>query len=408
MAVQLSWVFLTVIHLSVAFEFQSLAYPTFNPKQVNHPSVEKKDIQKAVSNLKEQRNRLEKQEQLISEHEDVITEQAKRLSKQRELLDQQMETLKAQDKQIKEQGERIDAQNKVLSDTIVSQKEEVARLSSVEEKLKRLETGGSVMKENHEELVEIANPIFQGNFTYLEEVGLSFTLIKTTVQNSKMEEYCREMTEGGRLIVLDTKPKYEAMQDYMDKETVEKKDIQKAVSNLKEQRNRLEKQEQLISEHEDVITEQAKRLSKQRELLDQQMETLKAQDKQIKEQGERIDAQNKVLSDTIVSQKEEVARLSSVEEKLKRLETGGSLMKENHEGLVEIANPILQGNFTYLEEVGLSFTLIKTTVQNSKMEEYCREMAEGGRLIVLDTKPKYEAMQDYMDKETGRLPRISD
>ncbi|XP_046578975.1 uncharacterized protein LOC124286631 [Haliotis rubra] len=57
------------------------------------------------------------------------------------------------------------------------------------------------------------------------------------------------------------------------------------------------------------------------------------------------------------------------------------------------------GNFTYLEEVGLSFALIKTTVQNWKMEKYCREMVEGGRLIVLDTKPKYEAMQHYMNED---------
>ncbi|XP_071115595.1 golgin subfamily A member 6-like protein 7 [Haliotis cracherodii] len=128
---KLGLVFLTVIHITVAFEFQSLGSPTSHPSQFNPPSTVDKEVKKAVSDLKAQGSRLEKQEELISE-------QAELLNKLGRHLDQQEKLLKDQDRQQKDQEKHIGRLDQ-LSQMHASQQEEKSRLSNIKEKLQQME-----------------------------------------------------------------------------------------------------------------------------------------------------------------------------------------------------------------------------------------------------------------------------
>ncbi|XP_071115682.1 paramyosin-like [Haliotis cracherodii] len=234
---KLGLVFLTVIHITVAFEFQSLGSPTFHPNQFNPPSTVDKEVKKAVSDLKAQGSRLEKQGELISA-------QAGLLNKLGRHLDQQEKSLKDQDRQQKDQGKHIGRLDQLLSQMHASQQEEKSRLSNIEEKLQQMETKvvttgkpevhqhgkvqvGSAVSNNMSEIEreEVVTEQHSGNLTNIDKVGLSFALVMKTVKSSEMEDHCAELVEGGRLLVLDTKQKYEAMQGYLNKNMDEGKEF---------------------------------------------------------------------------------------------------------------------------------------------------------------------------------------
>ncbi|XP_048245365.1 uncharacterized protein LOC125376909 [Haliotis rufescens] len=228
MMAKLSLVFLTVIHITVAFEFKNLGPPTSHPNQFNPPSTVDKEVKKAVSDLKAQGSRLEKQEELIAEQAELLNKLGRHQYQQEKLL-------KDQDRQQKDQEKHIGRLDQLLSHMHASQQEENSRLSNIEEKLQQMEakavtTGkpeahqhgkvqvGSAVSNNMSEIErEVVTEKHGGNFRHIENAGLSFALVTKNVKSSEMEHHCAELVEGGRLIVLDTKQKYEAMQGYLNK-----------------------------------------------------------------------------------------------------------------------------------------------------------------------------------------------
>ncbi|XP_067652437.1 carbohydrate sulfotransferase 15-like [Haliotis asinina] len=190
--------FLTVIHIAAAFEFQSDLPSFFSPSHSRVDTSTINQVRNAVS-VKEQQSRLQKMEELVG--------------KQEERVDHLSESLKEQLSQVQDQ---------MLAKMEASQLEEKSQLTTIEKQLQqldgRMDAFENVSREVHSEKTDETNINKEKpkvKFTTIQDVGLSFALIMEPTKPRKMEKLCAQLVEGGRLIVLDTKLKLDALKTYV-------------------------------------------------------------------------------------------------------------------------------------------------------------------------------------------------
>ncbi|XP_067652436.1 uncharacterized protein [Haliotis asinina] len=166
------------------------------------------------------------------------------------------------------------------------------------------------------------------------------------------------------------------------------------VSDVTEQESRLQKMEELVEMQEEL-------LGKQGERLDQL-------NKSIKDQSKLCQVQDQMLSKMQASQLEEKSHLAAfglqlqqLHGRLLALENVSSEMDSDKANGTVVTSPAVHNEkpkvkLTTIKNVGLSFALVMEHVTYSKMEEYCAQLVDSGRMIVLDSKSKMEALKTYL------------